>query len=65
MKKLLSIKDFKNIVRKTQGQIEKSARARAKAPVCPARRGYIRVRMQRDRMDDAYICVGEALTVNS
>lgn len=42
MKKLLAINDLTCIFRGTQGQIEKSARARAEAHICPARRSYIR-----------------------
>ena len=45
MKKLLAINDLTCIFRGTQGQIEKSARARAEAHICPARRSYIRRRM--------------------
>lgn len=42
MKKLLAINDLTCIFRGTQGQIEKSARARVEAHICPARRSYIR-----------------------
>lgn len=42
MKKLLAINDLTCIFREHKGRQKKSARARAEAPVCPARRSYIR-----------------------
>ena len=42
MKKLLAINDLTCIFRGHKGRQKKSARARAEAHICPARRSYIR-----------------------